>query len=166
MISFFRNSKKNRKYLDYIPGTTEFRLRETEIKLRENEKKLEDMNREECPVRYFWIFKVFVKNITQAPPYFLMARTVETKDMNKEKDFVYLVTLVRSTPLCLAGCTWAVLQWKIKVTRSKSKFLSLFISLVETGWTELISFSLVTEICLSSNTNVEFVTSCWYEEHS
>ena len=53
LISFFRNSKKNRKYLDYIPGTTEFRLRETEIKLRENEKKLEDMNREECPVRYF-----------------------------------------------------------------------------------------------------------------
>jgi len=38
-----RNSKKNRKYLDYIPGTTEFRLRVTE-------KKLEAMNREECPV--------------------------------------------------------------------------------------------------------------------
>merc|ERR1719348_1397284 len=38
-----RNSKKNRKYLDFIPGTTEFRLRVTE-------KKLEAMNREECPV--------------------------------------------------------------------------------------------------------------------
>ena len=47
ILLFFRNSKKNRKYLDYIPGTTEFRLRVTE-------KKLEAMNREECPVRYIF----------------------------------------------------------------------------------------------------------------
>jgi len=38
-----RNSKKNRRYLDHIPGTTEFRLRVAE-------KRLEEMNREECPV--------------------------------------------------------------------------------------------------------------------
>ena len=49
-----RNSKKNRKYLDYIPGTTEFRLRVTE-------KKLEAMNREECPVRYIFHMDFLVK---------------------------------------------------------------------------------------------------------
>ena len=38
----FRNSKQNKKYLDYIPGTYEFRLR-----------KMEERDREECPVRFF-----------------------------------------------------------------------------------------------------------------
>ena len=39
----FRNSKKNKKYLDYIHGTNEFRLR-----------KMEERDREECPVRFLF----------------------------------------------------------------------------------------------------------------
>ena len=50
-----------------------------------------------------------------------------TKEMNKEKDFVYLVTVVQST---LHDVWLAVLLLKIKVTRSKTKYFSLYINIL------------------------------------
>ena len=55
----------------------------------------------------------------------------DTKDLNKEKDFVYLINVDRST-YSLHDVLLAVLIWKIKFTRSETKFISLFLSSSDT----------------------------------
>ena len=55
----------------------------------------------------------------------------DTKDLNKEKDFVYLINVNRST-YSLHDVLLAVLIWKIKFTRSETKFISLFLSSSDT----------------------------------
>ena len=46
IISPFRSSKRNKKYLEFIPDTMEFNVREMRIKMKE----MEDREKEECPV--------------------------------------------------------------------------------------------------------------------